>query len=93
MLVGGFERLLNDVMVGPSTHMEPDWEAGFAVFPLLLQTRLWVDSHPDLRGCLWMPEKHAQEALGNRAAGDVISPKVSRVREFHLAQVRTEGSV
>lgn len=33
VLVGGFERGPNDVMVGPSTHVEPDWEMGFAVFP------------------------------------------------------------
>lgn len=52
-LVGGFERLLNDVMGCPATHVRPDREVGFAVLPLLLQTRLWGDSHPQARSAGW----------------------------------------
>lgn len=49
------------VIVGLSTHVDPHQEAGFALFLHLSQTRLLVDSHPELQGHLSFPrETHPQ---------------------------------
>lgn len=49
-LVSGLKGSLVVFMVGPSTHVDPRREAGFAVFPHPPQTQLLVDSRPEHQG-------------------------------------------
>lgn len=57
----GLKGSLLVAIVGLSTHEDPREEAGFAVFPHLSQTRLLVESHPELQGHLSFPrETHPQ---------------------------------